>query len=368
MSLQDAAKHLAAQGRGADTALVHMSPKELSSLQKLAIAHGGNLTVNPKTGLPEAGFLDSILPMVLGGALTVATGGAAAPLIGAGIGALQYARTGDLGKGIMAGLGAYGGAGLAGGLMSLGSTAPEVMQAANASPDKIEGLINATNNFTTPKLTGIEALQSGAQQAMSDPTSALRNIGSGSALKGAGILGAAAAPMLFAGQNQQMPGVPSSGPNPYQYKYQPNVTTPFPQPDVPGYGNQGRNFGREQRYYSGQYVPVAKAQDPTQPIQMAEGGSAHLGDYSDGGHLLRGPGDGVSDSIPATIGGRRPARLADGEFVVPARIVSELGNGSTEAGARKLYAMMGRVQSARGKTTGKDRVAANTKADRYLPA
>ena len=104
---------------------------------------------------------------------------------------------------------------------------------------------------------------------------------------------------------------------------------------------------------------------------MARGGMAEqydLGGYSDGGRLLRGPGDGVSDSIPATIGNKRPARLADGEFVVPARIVSELGNGSTEAGARKLYAMMDRVQSARRGTVGKGRVAKNSRSDKYLPA
>ena len=101
----------------------------------------------------------------------------------------------------------------------------------------------------------------------------------------------------------------------------------------------------------------------------ALGGLGTLGGYSDGGRLLKGPGDGVSDSIPATIGRKQqPARLADGEFVVPARIVSELGNGSTEAGARKLYAMMDRVQKARGKTTGKKRVATDTRADKYLPA
>jgi len=99
------------------------------------------------------------------------------------------------------------------------------------------------------------------------------------------------------------------------------------------------------------------------------GGLGSLGSYSDGGRLLRGPGDGVSDSIPATIGRKnQPARLADGEFVIPARIVSELGNGSTEAGAKKLYAMMDRVQRARGKTTGKNKVAANSRADKYLPA
>jgi hypothetical protein len=99
------------------------------------------------------------------------------------------------------------------------------------------------------------------------------------------------------------------------------------------------------------------------------GGLGTLGGYSDGGRLLKGPGDGVSDSIPATIGAKQqPARLADGEFVVPARIVSELGNGSTEAGAKKLYAMMDRVQKARGKTTGKNKVAANSRADKHLPA
>jgi len=100
----------------------------------------------------------------------------------------------------------------------------------------------------------------------------------------------------------------------------------------------------------------------------AGGGVSNLGDYSDGGRLLRGPGDGVSDSIPASIGNRQPARLADGEFVIPARIVSELGNGSTEAGARKLYAMMDRVQKARKKSVGKKKVAVDSKTDRYLPA
>lgn len=101
---------------------------------------------------------------------------------------------------------------------------------------------------------------------------------------------------------------------------------------------------------------------------LAAGGGYNLGDYSDGGRLLRGPGDGVSDSIPASIGNKRPARLADGEFVVPARIVSELGNGSTEAGARKLYAMMDRIQKNRSKTVGKGKVAVNSRSEKHLPA
>jgi hypothetical protein len=105
--------------------------------------------------------------------------------------------------------------------------------------------------------------------------------------------------------------------------------------------------------------------NPMYQKKMAEGGISSLGGYSDGGQLLRGPGDGVSDNIPATIGGRQPARLADGEFVVPARIVSELGNGSTDAGARKLYAMMDRIKATRAKAKN---IAANTKADKHLPA
>jgi len=97
----------------------------------------------------------------------------------------------------------------------------------------------------------------------------------------------------------------------------------------------------------------------------ANGGMSNLGGYSDGGHLLKGPGDGVSDSIPATIGGKQPARLAEGEFVIPARIVSELGNGSTDAGAKRLYAMMDRIKAKRASTKN---IAANTKAYKYLPA
>jgi hypothetical protein len=85
---------------------------------------------------------------------------------------------------------------------------------------------------------------------------------------------------------------------------------------------------------------------------FATGGISSLGGYSDGGQLLRGPGDGVSDSIPASIGNKQPARLADGEFVVPARAVSELGNGSTDAGAKQLYAMLDRIQNKRKKGKG----------------
>ena len=113
-------------------------------------------------------------------------------------------------------------------------------------------------------------------------------------------------------------------------------------------------------------------QQQTTVIRQASGGLSdaqyNLGSYSDGGRLLKGPGDGVSDNIPAVIGQHQPARLADGEFVVPARIVSELGNGSTDAGARRLYDMMDRIQAGRKRSMGKGKVAVDSKAEKHLPA
>jgi hypothetical protein len=180
----------------------------------------------------------------------------------------------------------------------------------------------------------------------------------------------AAAPMLM-GEQDQKPYA-GGGPNPYEYIYDPNTqryTRGAP-------GSRQRDILAPTTPMMAMGGPVDEMSNRNQMETMmanggqmyAAGGISHLGDYSDGGRLLKGPGDGVSDSIPATIANKRPARLADGEFVVPARIVSELGNGSTEAGARKLYAMMARVQKARGKTTGKNRVAVNSRTEKLLPA
>jgi hypothetical protein len=96
----------------------------------------------------------------------------------------------------------------------------------------------------------------------------------------------------------------------------------------------------------------------------AGGGLSSLGSYSDGGRMLKGPGDGMSDHIPATIGGKQPARLADGEFVVPADVVSHLGNGSTDAGAKRLYSMMDKVRRAR---TGKKKQAPAVNTAKFMP-
>lgn len=83
------------------------------------------------------------------------------------------------------------------------------------------------------------------------------------------------------------------------------------------------------------------------------------------GRAIRGPGDGMSDNVPAMIGGVEPAALADGEYVLPADLVSHIGNGSTEAGTRKLDAMMARIRKAR---TGSSKQGKQINAEKYLPA
>lgn len=378
MSLQQAAKYLQSKGRGDDSVLVHMTPKEVKSLQAVAMAHGGSLSINPHTGLPEAGFLDSMLPMIVGAGITAATGGAAAPwMLGLGVGGLETLRTGNIGKGVMAGLGAYGGAGLAGGLMGA-ATAAQTPTAANLQsnidPALLEGMsapqVAATGDAAQRAAMLGEGV--GALGNQAGRTGFMGEIGGGKGLAATSL--AAAAPMLMGGEDSGMPAQKGSGPNPYKYTYETGVASPFPGADPAGIEN---NYFPNARYVSqpSSALPmagggIADALTPGQPVMYAaRGGEAYsLGDYSDGGRLLRGPGDGVSDSIPATIADKRPARLADGEFVVPARIVSELGNGSTEAGARKLYAMMDRVQKARAKTVGKGKVAKDSKSDKHLPA
>jgi len=101
-------------------------------------------------------------------------------------------------------------------------------------------------------------------------------------------------------------------------------------------------------------------------MNFAGGGIASLGGYAAGGNprLLSGPGDGMSDDIPAMIGSKQPARLADGEFVIPADVVSHLGNGSTKAGAEELDKMMKKVRRAR---TGNPKQGKQINPAKYMP-
>ena len=513
MSLHALANHLQQAGRGDDKVLIHMTPKEVKGLQSLAMAHGGSLTINPETGLPEAGFLSRLLPTIIGAGLMLIPGmqplGAAA-ITGAGYGIAK----GSLKEGLMAGLGAYGGAGLTAGLNTVGANAAGVADdvvaaGANATTTAatnatsgigagsgmqnaklaMEGgfagpvaapansIANGTGAFKAANLsqpiTTNQSILNAIQKPVISPTevalkapggashfyndAAIGNIGPSGAVnttpsyfdnvksgfdkgtsswKGAkevwdaaptgtgyGLLSTAMGIMQDS-QNKGIGNVKTSDSylRPYDYSisqnqaaYAPNESTSermyFNQPRFTArpieklakdggllklaVGGQPEKSAAYEAVSMNDSYPMAQLNTPmysdpsmqrpmsravvnpsgdvgvdnfTGEARMADGGLSTLGSYSDGGRLLKGPGDGVSDSIPASIGNRQPARLADGEFVVPARIVSEIGNGSTEAGARKLYAMMERVQRARRKTVGKNQVAKNTKAERLLPA
>lgn len=442
MSLHQLAQHVQQKGRGDDTVLVHMTPKEVSGLQALAMAHGGSLTVNPDTGLPEAGFLSSLLPTIIGAGLTIASGGALSPLTAGLITGAGYGlATGNLGKGLMAGLGAYGGAGLGAGLMGAGAdaamagvAAPSLTADAAANAAALQSYVPQVQAAqaaaaASPWSTAAQGLQAlgteGGRAAFMGGMSAVPYSGMAS---GATLLGALTPEKMRLGGGNQKALI-----RPYQYErtqrpdaYEPSPTVYSGQPfdssekryfderfiALPAYSAPGPEYaaggltalatggsienmsalnsvGQNLSYpqadintniYSNPTIQRPEAVNVISPssdaavnsytgeMRLADGGLSHLGDYSDGGRLLKGPGDGVSDSIPAVIGAKRPARLADGEFVIPARIVSELGNGSTDAGARKLYAMMDRVQNARKKSVGKERVAVDSKAEKALPA
>jgi hypothetical protein len=130
-------------------------------------------------------------------------------------------------------------------------------------------------------------------------------------------------------------------------------------------GDQLRGGVPKKKPYSGALSQYRFDPSAYRPYSYADGGIASLGSYSDGGRMLKGPGDGMSDSIPASIGRKQPARLADGEFVVPADVVSHLGNGSTDAGAKQLYSMMNKVRHAR---TGNSKQGREIQPRKYLPA
>ena len=538
MGLQNTAHYLKSKGRGRDTELVHMSKNEIKGLQALALAHGGSLTVNPETGLTEAGFLEQILPIVAAAGLTYLTAGAAAPVLstamgstlagGIAAGALsgaaisgglaaiqgkdagQAALMGGLGGALSGGLGAYDGAATAdlfatkageitaqGAAETAAGAIPEVAagfqyapsgeMVSSAYPASVTGAgatsyipAGTSTTAASPALNiGDVEAQAGGFYGGQAPTNPYAKMSNQEIANATGIKTPQTSPTYYSGlgpdnyvqkgiiqalpvaglleqEEKQQLGPQDTYQSPLQrispnfQAYQPPQPDPYYKARYPTYAAEGgimssyqvggsvddesgmdearglnvgnlsngfMNMGSTPAFNTGgvpkqKYLPRGDAgrfvdSDPStrnlsaldasqyrlkklmgrSGIKMQEmpktgikslggdfsdtaarGGVAHLGDYSDGGRLLKGPGDGVSDNIPATIGGKQPARLADGEFVVPARIVSELGNGSTEAGAKRLYAMMDRVQKARKKTVGKGKIAKDSKSSKYLPA
>ena len=477
MSLHNLAQHVQRKGRGQDKMLVHMTPEEVHGLQRLAMAHGGSLTINPETGLPEAGFLMKILPIVAAAAATYFTAGAAAPaleaalagtagagmggaLAGAGAGALVGGTSaaiqgGDVGKAAL--FGGLGGA-ISGGMGAYDS----VYSGVNAGA-QLPGAAVTPNGMPVPVDSGAGAGISGYGEANAVPNSIPSPTASGApAPSGApGAPGAPGGPPTKEFLESYRPGVPTPPTNdkakldaakaaadfakkgmfekgliysapgigaalgdkpntlpgaaPYtssmnlspDFKgYTPETPDPYYKPQYTRYAADGglmalaeggdprkkkqranltadrtmaamgadqaglamlnnARYGANMTGASPLQAGVTSLGDLPNAVGAAGGGLADLGGYSDGGHLLKGPGDGMSDNIPAKIGAKQPARLADGEFVVPADVVSHLGNGSTDAGAKRLYSMMDKVRTAR---TGKKKQAPAVNTQRMMPA
>lgn len=184
---------------------------------------------------------------------------------------------------------------------------------------------------------------------------------------------ALAAGLMTKGSNGEVtaPGLQTAPQVPkFSWNYQPPVLKD-------PYAAYGSQMLRPQYYDKGGQIDVSSlksgknlalpgiAGEADYTKQFAQGGISSLGGYSDGGRMLKGPGDGMSDSIPASIENKRPARLATDEFVVPADVVSHLGNGSSDAGAKVLYAMMDRVRKAR---TGTKKQGKQISPHKFMPA
>ena len=464
---QQAAQQVQQYGRGQDSMLVHMTPDEVNSLRGLAQRFGGDLSVNPNTGLPEAGFLGKLLPTLLGG-LGMAFG--IPPVWMGAAGALGGTiATGDLGKGLMMGLNAYGGASLAGAagigskfgtlgtklglpgadkLAGIGAkvASPVAEQAIQAPLPAVAKGTPFTEAFSTLGAPSTaNAVVPGAVDiaALNAPKAGLlSNFGQYAKAGLPGGIAQKVAPMAagLGVLNAVTPGpakvyADKEKPSEYGYTGPYRVAGDRVLQNAPMGTNevgiatspQGRMTSAEQLYFNpttsytdsmgqawtpGQkttpitnvgtsgkpkwvyesemdrYVPKKQGlfgaigmQDAVDQFRQrggmyAEGGEvfhmesgghvfpakavAAFGNFDTeagqrklakmGGVPIKGPGDGVSDSIPARIDGGQEARVATGEVYFPPKAVKRMG------GNQKLYAMMRKAEQAANRTKSGDKV------------
>lgn len=401
------ASQLAAQGRGGDSMLVHMRPDEVASMQQMARQAGTSMTVNPVTGLPEAFKLKDlfnintytdpiqkgmksvglgglyntisdagkfvgqnaqyILPFIPGGAFaSVGLGGLATPLgrgiLGGVAGTFGGGGRPNLKRGLMAGLTSYGLSSAYEGLQAAGGglgATPEVIEPAQtglqlppgAAPDEVVRQTIAPPPVRTEfeaATQGVKNLMSGDKAVREAATTALgKDFGMGKAY--ATMMGVTGTMDLDA-QEQQLEAARAAGQIAEQQYAQMKARIAAARKRA-----EDAMRANPYRFAMGGDVPLVMKGPPDNelaPYGLARGGIARF---------IDGPGDGMSDSIPATIDETQPARLADGEFVIPADVVSHLGNGSTKAGAKQLYSMMDRVRQARTGTKQQGREIDPTK-------
>ena len=434
--MQELARQIQAQGRGEDSILVHMTPKEVGGLQALALAHGGSLTINPVTGLPEAGFLSKILPTLLGVGLSFISGGALTPLMSAAlVGGGTGIATGSLEKGLMAGLGAFGGASLGtalgagtgqGVLGGIGDKVSNVLgEGANAAtqgvtPEALAGAAYQAPEALSPYAMGsaqiasdialpgellpgelaasgtgavntsilpespsfLQSFGEATSRSMFGPqptvaeatTSALgREAGlSGLGLRGYAGLGGLALPFLQ--QDQTVEALEEDDYNPMaEYR-------PLPQRKFLAFDSSDPEADRRRRLgferlsivptnwpypaSSTAYAAGGAVSRTEAPLNLRDGsfvldartvsevgnGSSSAGQErlaGLGGAPVMGGGDGVSDSIPATIDGEQAARVARDEVIFGPQAVARIGGGDRRRGADRLYDLMDKAHRER---------------------
>jgi hypothetical protein len=404
MVMRDAARTLASYGRNGDDMLVHVSRKELQGIRALT---GRDFTRNPDTGLPEAFNFSSLIPIAAGIAGTVLSGGnpivgaAASGLAGAGTAAARGASaeqaltqglisgaTSYAGGQILAGVGDAAGAAAGGaGEAAAGSIAPNAIDAAGslqaaeaitaANPGAIAG--STTTPLTTPPSLA-DTMSSRASDfgtrlsnIANDPGAAASKIGENIGARPFSALIAGGGTLMQAGD--MMGGQPAiPGQEPYDPDRYPHRMPENPRRwNAPPTGYRA-GAGPEYRYFASGGLASMRSEDGYTANLMNEAKAAILGEHprprealerfreSFGddalallrdrltGGRVRGAGSGMDDLVPGTIEGRQKVRLADGEFVIPADVVSGLGDGSTEHGVRRLHGLMDKVRQDR---TGK---------------
>ena len=422
MSTHKLAQGLASLGRNGDSLLMHVQPEEVAGLQALAESHGTSLTINPDTGMPEAfslgGMLSAALPaaagFMFGGPLGAELGVsstmgsiAAGALTGAALAAMTDKN--PLMGGLMGGLGGYGGGELSNAVAAYGTPASTMggdifsQIPASTIAENPEGF-QAAANLNAGLAPANQAAQTAFENSMHLPISASQQVqgaqagfstASAATPLQTGINKVMQSPMDFLSQkgNMMKVGMPVAsavmgGLEPSDFMNQvnkPNTDKYDPNATLNLGGDTGLKLlasgGAIDSYSTGGNYGVYTQPD-TAPVtpQLSQDGyglgrlnslsqtasaamASNYGSYAEGG-MLNGHGDGMSDSIPATIEGKQPARLADGEFVVPADVVSHIGNGSSKAGAQRLYAMMDKVRQAR---TGTKKQGKQINPNKYLP-
>ena len=356
MGLQGLGQKMAAYGRYGDTMLAHISPEEAKMLK----AMGGSGTRNPVTGLPEF-FIGKLFKGLFKGVKKIApfvlpfipgfqglTLGKQALLAG-GIGGLSGDGKFDLKRALTSGLTTYGVGSLAKAANTpIGPESGGVSSAATADPSRLS---------YQPVKSGVVTSTSGMPATVPPPTSNYTGVNQTTA-------GASTAPSGFGIDRLKAEAVGTgeriadtfrgltSGDVAAKEFITPGLTIAG---GVAGTKAADEYAAQQAEYKAATSADAAEREERKKralevlrrnPFGYAQGGVSALAP-----RYLDGAGDGMSDSIRANIDGQQEARLADGEFVIPADVVADMGNGSSNAGAERLYSMMDRIREARHGTT-----------------